>query len=153
MVIQRWQSVFLLIAGILTGIFSVCSLGQIHGATIDVDVTAMGLYELGEGGKLLHGTIYVAIVAWLTALLSFIAIFMYKNTRLQKKVCWLSIVLLLAACGSEWLAAGSLEVAGAAGISWGAVVFAPFVALICLLMAVRCIKSDEKKLSSYDRLR
>lgn len=153
MVIQRWQSLLLLIAVVMMGLFSFCSLGQIQGADTSFNISALGIYAEGNGTHLQQGTIYVAIVAWLTALLSLIAIFLFKNTRLQRRVCWLCIVLTLAACGSEWLAATTFEVPGSNGVSWSSMVCAPFIAIVSLLCAIRCIRSDEKKLASYDRLR
>lgn len=153
MVIQRWQSLLLLIAVIMMVLFSFCPLGQIQGADASFNISASGIYAEGNGTQLQQGTIYVAIVAWLTALLSLIAIFLFKNTRLQRSVALLCILLTLAAYGSEWIAATSFEVPESKGISWEAMAFTPVIAIVALICAIRCIRSDEKKLASYDRLR
>ena len=153
LVIQRWQSLLLLIATVMMVLFSFCSLGQIQGESVSVNITSFGLYAEGGSSTLLLGTVYVAIVALLSALLSLLGIFMFKNTRLQKRMCLLAIVLVLAACGSEWVAVDGAEIAGSTGPSWSAVVCAPFIAIIALIAAFRFIKSDEKKLAGYDRLR
>ena len=112
MVIQRWQSLLLLIATVMMVLFSFCSLGQIQGESVSVNITSFGLYTEGGSSTLLLGTVYVAIVALLSALLSLLGIFMFKNTRLQKRICLLAIVLVLAACGSEWVAVYGAEIAG-----------------------------------------
>ena len=152
MVIQRWQSLLLLIATAMMVIFSFCSLGQIQGATQTVDIDSYGIYANPQGTQLL-GTIYVTVVAMLAAALCFIAIFMFKNTRKQKKVCLLSLVLVIAACCSAWLAINGYELAGATSVGYSSIAFAPFVALLAIIGAWRCIRSDERKLASADRLR
>ena len=47
MVIQRWQSVMLLIAGIMMGIFSFISLGQIQTESYTFNITALGILREG----------------------------------------------------------------------------------------------------------
>jgi hypothetical protein len=152
MVIQRWQSLLLFLATVLMLIFSFCSLGQIQGASQTVNILSYGIYANPQGSLML-GTIYVTVVALLAALLCLIGIFMYKNTRRQKMVCRLSLLLIVAACLSEWLAINGFELAGATEVGYSSVVFAPFVAMLAVIGAWRCIRSDERKLAAADRLR
>lgn len=153
MVIQRWQSVLLLIACVMMALFSFCQLGWIDGASLRVNIYSFGMYA-EESGKTLMSTWYITVVAALSALLALMAIFMFKNTRLQKRVSMFSLVLSLAALGSEYLVATALQVPGdTAGIHYSTMAFGPFVAVAALLLAYRCIRSDERKLSSMDRLR
>lgn len=152
MVIQRWQSLLLLIATVMILLFSFCSLGQIQGSTQTVSIYTYGIYANPQGTQLL-GTVYVTVVAILAALLSLMAIFMYKDTRRQKKVCMLSLVLVVAACCSEWLAVNGFELAGAEKVGYSSIAFAPFVGMLAIIGAWRCIRSDERKLAAADRLR
>lgn len=152
MVIQRWQSLLLLIATVMMLLFSLCSLGQIQGSTQTVSIYSYGIYANPQGTQFL-GTVYVTVVAILAALLSLMAIIMYKDTRRQKKVCMLSLLLVVAACCSEWLAINGFELAGAEKVGFGLISFAPFVGMLAIIGAWRCIRSDERKLAAADRLR
>lgn len=153
MVIQRWQSVLLLIAVVLMCFFSFCELASIQGATQTVNAYSYGIYEMPQGVKVVD-SIYVTIVAMLAAVLSFINIFMFKNTRLQKRLCQLCMVLVIAAVLSDYLVINSLDIPGATGVPFFSQFFIdPLTALLALIGARRLIRKDELRLSSADRLR
>lgn len=152
MVIQRWQSVLLLIAAVMMGLFSFCSLGQLSGANTTADIYSYGVYAKGTEGALIS-TLYVCVVGVLTSLLGLIAVFLFKNTRLQKRICLMAIVLTLAACGSEWLALQGVELPGETMPSYSSIAFTPFITVAALLGAYRCIRSDERKLAAANTLR
>lgn len=152
MVIQRWQSVLLLLATVMLVIFSFCSLGQIQGAKQTVGVFSYGIFTYPQHVELV-GSIYVTIVAMLAAVLSLIAIFMFKNTRLQKRICLFVLVLTIAAACSEWLVIQGLDIPGETSVGYSSIAFTPFVALLAVIGAYRCIRADERKLAAADRLR
>lgn len=156
MVIQRWQSVLLLIATVMMCLFSFLSLGQAQLPNFTLDFSALGFSIEGEStqgapsGYLLH-TIPFFAVSLLSAVVSFLAIFMFKNFKLQKQLCYFAIFFIVAACcmGAVY---GYQGVPGAE-VSWSSVVIAPVVALVAVIAALRCIKGDERKLRSIDRIR
>ena len=152
MVIQRWQNLMLLIAAAMMGIFSFCSLGQFQGADVTVNFTASGMAVEGTGASYM-GTFYLFVVALLGAILPLLAIFKYKALGVQRRIILLSIVLIIAAMATAFLSSLYAGVPGADGIGWSSVVIAPFIALAALVIALRCIASDKRKLASYDRLR
>ena len=152
MVIQRWQTLMLLISAVMMALFSFCSLGQIQGADITVNFTALSMTVEGTG-KTYMPTWYILVVSLLSTLLPLIGIFRYKALKMQRKICMLSIVLTLAAMASAWIASSYAGVEGARGMDWSSIVIAPFVAIVALIAAIRCIGSDMRKLSGYDRLR
>ncbi|MDE5813309.1 MAG: DUF4293 domain-containing protein, partial [Muribaculaceae bacterium] len=94
MVIQRWQSVMLLIAGVMMGIFSFCSLGQIQASDYTFNVTALGIVREGiataSGEATGITTASLFILSLLSAILPIIDIFCFKNLPLQKKVTLVS---------------------------------------------------------------
>ncbi|MCM1004791.1 MAG: DUF4293 domain-containing protein [Prevotella sp.] len=152
MVIQRWQSVLLLIAVVMTALFSFCELAQIQGATQTVSVYSYGITSITENVGMV-GTIYVTVVMMLACVLSFINIFLFKNTRLQKRVCLLCMVLVIAGVCSDYLAVSAFELPGATGIDYNSLAFiTPAVALLALIGAFRCIRADERKLADSNRL-
>ncbi len=157
MVIQRWQSVMLLIAGVVMGIFSFCSLGQIQTMDYSFNITALGISREGiatapdEPSGI--STIILFIISILATILPIIDIFCFKNLNLQKKVALISSLFTVAA--GVIVAFGASEFASDAGgtIGWSTFICAPLIALIGNLIAFRLINSDQKKLRAADRLR
>lgn len=156
MVIQRWQSVLLLIAGVMMGLFSFLSLGQVQLPNLSLNFTALGFSvegiptNGGPAGYVLH-TVPLFAVSLLSALLSLLAIFMFKNMQLQKKLCYFTVFFIVAACCVAAVY-GYRSFPGASA-SWSSLVIAPVVALVAVLAALKCINSDQRKLRSIDRIR
>lgn len=93
----------------------------------------------------------VLILDLLTAALLLISIFLYKNLKFQIKVTRITIVLIVLSAIVEFVAlysqVGNLEIA------WIGSAIMLGCALICAFLALRGMISDQKLLSSYDRLR
>ena len=157
MVIQRWQSVMLLIAGVMMGIFSFCSLGQIQTADYTFNVTALGIAREGiataEGEATGISTIVLFVVSLLSAILPLIDIFCFRNMPLQKKVALVSGLFSAVAGVIAALTASGFASDFSATVGWSTFVCAPAIALIADIMAFRLISSDQKKLRAADRLR
>ena len=157
MVIQRWQTVMLLIAGVMMGIFSFCSLGQIQTADYTFNVSALGIFREGvatapdEATGM--GTIILFIVALLGCILPLIDMFCFKNMVLQKKVAIISGLFSIAAGIIAAFTASGFASDFQANVSWSVFICAPLIALIGDIMAYRLITSDQKKLRAADRLR
>lgn len=138
MVIQRWQSVFLLIGAIVMIVFCFVPVGN---ATVENEIV-----------KLMPSDYPVFLtVNILIAVLLFIAIFLFKNTRRQKTVTLVSMLLIAASA-----ATGGFIIYGdqrGAEIEWFGGVILLVVALVMALAAYRGISRDEKLLRSYDRIR
>lgn len=155
MVIQRWQSVLLLIAVILMSLFSFLSLGQVQTADVTFDFTALGFVPEGEYPAAQEpqgiSTWYFFAVSLLTAILPLIAIFSFKNYRLQVNLClWESMLLACVIVIGAVL--GYMSVDGSQ-VSWSSLVCAPFISLISVVMAYSRICSDHRKIADSDRLR
>lgn len=156
MVIQRWQSVFLLIAAIMMGVFTFSSLGQVQLTDYSLNFSTLGFYYEGiatEGaptGCYSH-TIGLFVISLLAIIVPAIAIFMFKNTGFQKLLCGFEMVLLISVCGVGgylgyyWIDGGS--------VSWSSIIISPLIAFVATVMAYNGISSDERKLRAADRLR
>ncbi len=157
MVIQRWQTVMLLIAGVMMGIFSFCSLGQIQTEAYTFNVTALGIFREGiatapdEATGI--GTIFLFIVSLLACILPLIDIFCFKNLNLQKKVALISALFSVAAGVIIAFAAPGFASDFQSNVSWSVFICAPVLALIADILAYRLISGDHKKLRAADRLR
>ena len=135
MVIQRWQSVLLLISAIFVALAGI----------LPYAVTANGVDVCAVQTPVL------LCVDILVALLLLIDIFLYRNLRYQMKVTRLALGLIVAleAAIAAYTCAG-LE--GATISIIGGIVM-PMLALISSFVALRLMHRDYRLLRSADRLR
>jgi|Cm1ome_3_1110798.scaffolds.fasta_scaffold00078_87 uncharacterized membrane protein len=135
MVIQRWQSVLLLISAIFVALAGI----------LPYAVTANGVDVCAVQTPVL------LCVDILVALLLLIDIFLYRNLRYQMKVTRLALglIVVLEAAIAAYTCAG-LE--GATISIIGGIVM-PMLALISSFVALRLMHRDYRLLRSADRLR
>ncbi len=156
MVIQRWQSLLLLLAAACMGFFTFMSLGQVQLPDYTLNFTTFGFsYEgesdqLAQTGYLMH-TWGFFVVSLLSSILPLINIFTFKNLRLQKRVCIIELLLLIAVISTGAIY-GYTGIEGGS-VSWSSLICAPFIALVIIVMAYNRINADDKLLKSADRLR
>lgn len=87
-----------------------------------------------------------------SAILSLIAIFMYKNRKSQFVLCRLNIILNFILLG--FFVYQSLKVSGETAVSEkGIGMLLPIVSIVFLALANKAIKKDEDLVKSVDRLR
>ena len=138
MVIQRIQSLLLLIAAVLTVVFIATPYARIAADGADIPVYAS------------DSTVYL-ILNVVIALLLFIGIFLYKNLRLQRLVTLAAAVLTVASAVIGgiilWCQLPEASPVFAGGITLLVLAF------IAALFAYRYMGRDQKLLRSYDRLR
>lgn len=140
MVIQRKQSLFLLIAAILMGLFAFMP------SLIDAKGTPM-LGGYSEGIDMVP-----FILSCLTALLSFIAIFKFKSLRFQKTLCVVNILLIIATLATICCIALTHKDCDLLGsITYYNAL--PVLAIIFLLLAHKGISHDQRLLSGSSRIR
>lgn len=155
MVIQRWQSLLLFIAAVVMASFTFLSLGQITTENYTFNFTSLGFFqegELAEGIKpIIIRTWYFFIVSLTTIVILLLDIFLFSNLRLQKTVCLISILMIIAdasICGFE----GFCGIEGGQ-IGWSSNILCPFIAILATAMAYWRMNSDHNKLRNADRLR
>lgn len=157
MVIQRWQSVLLLLACVLMACFTFMSLGQFQTTDYSINFTTLGLSYEGEATNgaptgYLPGRPWVLfVVSLMSAILPFVAIFCFKNLRLQKRLCYIEILFIMVA--SAIAAKVGYTPVYDTTVSWSSIIIAAPVSLVAVIAALRCIISDHRKLRSADRLR
>ncbi len=91
----------------------------------------------------------------LSVFLSFVAILMFKNRRMQMKLVRGSIVLILIMIGVFFFYAAPLleKASGVAYAEYEIGSYMPLIAFVFLILAYRGIQADEKLIRSADRLR
>lgn len=151
--IQRIQSVWLLLAALFgVGLFMFGILTIKYTGTNGAEVTqSLSVLELNNVTGYLLAAIAIAIVA-----LPAIAIFMFKNRKLQTSLSVLAIVLNIGFIAFYIMGMESFKnahVPPVTGSSFGLASFMPIVSIIFLFMAIRGIRKDQKLVKSLDRLR
>lgn len=143
MVIQRWQSVWLLVAAICVATF--CFLPMALMASDQPVADSITFISPADNAVVL-------IVGLVVALLLLLNIFSFKNTRLQKQMTILAIVLMLVlgCCASLMVYGSQTE---DARVEWLGSIFLLLGGVVFAILAFRGIRHDEKLLKAADRLR
>lgn len=141
MVIQRLQTLFLLIAVVAMAVFCLTPMASMTSAESAESFTPVFVRDLPV----------FLILNIVIALMLFLGIFLFKNLRRQISVTLASIVLI---CVSI-VTFGIVMYVGMpdAKVIWTGGVLLLVLALIMAVFAYRYMKKDLRTLTSYDRLR
>ena len=143
MMIQRWQTVWLLVAAVLVCVFCFVPMAIVPGEALDPNSATF------LSPKDMPVFLVVNIVV---ALLLFLAIFLYKNTRRQKTVTLVSMLLIAVSMAVESFVLFGWETQ-ADRVEWLGSIFLLLGALVFALLAYRGTSSDEKLLKAAERIR
>ena len=154
--IQRIQSIFLFLVSILMGLTVFLPVWGKQDGTNKIEMNAVEMIQPLAGDVVMEQTtIYLAIIAGLTAILAFWNIFNYKNRRFQMKItlfCTLLIAIFIGVSTFLTYQAENVfspEVGGTFGFGY----FLPVAAILFNWLSLRFIKKDEDMVRSADRLR
>lgn len=140
MVIQRIQSVYLLLVTILMAIYSFSDVVLVK--TIAESFEKIRLYDL---------SLVAFILSLLVTFLSFVTILKFKSMKLQIALCSVNIMLVL-----TQLVVMVVEALGLTTAQFDQFLLSnclPLLSVVFLVLSISSIKRDMKLLSSYDRLR
>ncbi len=149
MVIQRIQSVYLLIAIILMAVFAFFPALSFQLGGRDF---VYGALEAGKVG-VTHIDPLMLMLIILIVFLAIVDIFLFKNLQRQMTVCFVDIIIglaMLVAIGVQACVIGSRD-----GVSmiWQWYLILPVLSIIFLMLAHKAMSNDKKKLRDADRLR
>lgn len=146
--IQRVQTLYLLVVAILTGVMFFCPLMWygLNGEQIYLHATKLML-----NGEVVGSTpLYFPLLLGMATLLPVVIIFLFKRRMLQIRLCAAEAVLLIGTAVMEFMLfwgpkyeSGSLTPAS----------FVPIAALLFVWLAARAIFKDELLVKSLDRIR
>ncbi len=146
--IQRIQSVYILLAGVL-----VATLFKLKLADISVDGELMELMSKGifKGEELVYNGLPLLIFVGIISLLHLIAVFLYKKRIVQIRILIFTIILLLGLFGIIFY----FTYAGFDGakVAFKIPVAFPIVAIVLDWLAIRAIGKDEALIRSLNRIR
>ena len=135
--LQRIQTLYLLLAAIIAGGLSF----------------VFNLWTTGDGEIVFaKDQVVVLLMFMLSAVLSLVAIFQFKNRKSQFMIGRLNIILNFILLG--FFVYQSLNLSGETMVSEkGIGMFLPIVSIVFLVLANKAIKKDEDLVKSVDRLR
>ena len=151
--IQRIQSLYLLIITGLMTAMAVIPVGVLTGDDVRVEVGAFGFSVLQGSFQSSFPVWVMGALAVFSALVAFLTIFLYKKRSIQTTLCTFNGVLMVLFAGVYAL----LYFVGWKGtdldFSMNVSVAFPVIALIFNIMATKAITKDIELLSSLNRLR
>lgn len=151
--IQRIQSIWLLLATITIACLLFIPIISTTVGGIDYHFITNGIYQqVGTETKQVVDSLPLFIGTTVLALVCFANIFNFRNRTLQKRIAYLTVVLILGLSGWGYTYATKIP-GGLANVDYSAGVAFPLLAMLFCLLAVRGINNDEKLLKSADRLR
>jgi hypothetical protein len=154
--IQRVQSVYLLMTTLLSGLFLKGSILKFKNDAGDmININFIGICQTtGENGfDLIERLIPLSVLFILIPVVSIVAIFLFKTRRLQLKVTFTLIILAIVLIALAVYYGIAVIQRYHAELVPGIKMFIPLVILIFTILAYRRIKKDEDLVKSYDRLR
>ena len=155
MVIQRWQSVLLFIAAALMACFSFMNIGTVTTEDYSFNFSCLGFSQAGtptDGSAPIEiHTWYFFTLSVTTLVLLLLDIFLFKNLRLQMRVCLVALLFILA----DMAVAGFLGYCGIeqGQISWSTNILCPMIAVFSTIFAYYRMRTDYSLLKSADRFR
>lgn len=151
--IQRIQSVYLLLVAILLGVALCMPLGHFHTAANGLEEAAfraLGVSAVDGSGQSTWGLFCILL---LSAIISFITIFLFRNRMLQVRMVIFSSLLIVGSYIVFGLFLYVLSDQYQHGFAVAVPLCLPMVCLILNYLAFRAIYRDEVMVRAADRLR
>ena len=152
--IQRIQTLFLLIAAALMGVLCFVPFASFLWEGEVFRQTVWGVQAISENASVENfGTIPMGILTLLSAVLPLVTIFLYKHRGLQMRLCIVEIVLLLGVSVymAMYLFRSSSEITDK--VVFSVVDLFPILAMFLSFLAFKRIMKDHLLVKSLDRIR
>ncbi len=149
--IQRIQSIYLFLSFLCAGAMYILPFGSF---TVAKDIWEYQAWEVSSvAGTAPFETLPVAILIGLVSLLNLVAIFLFKNRKLQNRLNVLAMLLYVAvpvlAYFYGYLAGEKLK----ATLQFGFAFVVPVAGIVFTFLAFKAISKDDKLVRSLDRIR
>lgn len=151
--IQRIQTLYLLLAGLLPAFTFFFPVALLVKGDAWLTMTSIG-YDMANVGEMAGRHPWgLAVMAALSVLLPFVALFSYKNRKRQ--LSWVHCALTSNMVWYLSLIAYAFSAAGKSGLSlsFALCCLLPLLAMVALWMARRGIRHDEALVRAADRIR
>ncbi len=146
--IQRIQTVYILLAGVLTAILYKLKLADLSVNNELMEFFAKGIFK---GEDIVYNGLPLMVLIGIIAVLHFAGLFLYKKRILQIRILVFSIILLLGLFGLffyfTYMGFEGAKVAFKIPVAF------PLIAVILDWLAIRAIGKDEALIRSLNRIR
>lgn len=148
--IQRKQTVFLLLALIATVVSLCLPLGRWELPGMGVEPTLYNLASVDANGAYDFSYCYLFLLLALSSVLSLVTIFLFRNRKLQMTLCKVNLASIVL-----WYAAFVFFVVFGSEMPFHQqfAAYLPFVAAVFVWLAHRGVVADEKLVRAADRIR
>ena len=155
MVLQRWQTVLLFVAAAVMACFTFIPIANVVTDDYTFSLKGLGFYEQGiptdgETPMVIH-TWYFFMLNITTIVLLLVDIFLFRNLRLQQRVCTVCTLFIIAS-GTVGGLLGFCAIEGG-HVWWNTTILCPFIALFSSIFAYYRMAQDYSLLKAADRLR
>lgn len=152
--LQRIQTVYLLLALILVGLLAWLPLGDIIAGEELYEFTIRGVFNAETGNVEINGWPLIAMLA-VIEVLQLLIVFGFKNRVRQMRMAVFNILIMIGFLAVAWFFVHSSikELGGEGGYSFNIALAFPIVAAILNYLAIRAIGKDEALVRSIDRIR
>lgn len=153
--IQRIQTVYLLIAEMLIGALFFVPLAEIAGKDGHIyRLDIKGIYlEAALKSELIQSGFFLTLLCGVSLVTLLLAIFKYKNRPLQMRLSRIGIIILCGLVGMIYYYAWSIANGISGTFSLKIYFVFPLIASILIYLAIRAINKDEILVRSIDRIR
>lgn len=155
--IQRIQTLYLIIVFAMMATLLCVPIAQFIGGTEEFSLTTFGIRSLANPDLFAVPTTYMGILAVFAMLIPLITIFLYRKRWLQIRLCIIEMVLLagLQVFIIYYLvkSVGSIRTFSIHSMSYSFVDIFPIAGIVFMYLAFRGIARDETLVRSLDRIR
>ena len=150
--LQRIQTVYLLISLVLMGILGLVPLGEIASGDLLYSFGSRGV--IADSGTLIYNGWPLLVLLVIIVFLHGLAIAKFKHRILQIRISIINILLMIGFLLVSWyFISASLTQIGDGVYSFKLPMVFPLVAVVLDYLAIRAIGSDEALIRSLDRIR
>ena len=152
--LQRIQTVYLLIIAILTALMSLFPLAVLQTGDTLYEFTVFGVKAMTQEAELVYPIWSLFALTTIIAGLAIIAILLFKKRMLQIRICVFNAFVMIGLYGFfAYLVYAMKQQLGDLSISVRFALSFPLICLILDYLAIRKIGADEILVRSLDRLR
>ncbi len=153
--IQRIQSVYLLIATLLSaGYFFFPFSIKVFSTEEGEAVYKLLVHGMQKPDGSIESNFLLLALCILLLVMLVLAIFMYKNRKLQIKICWMAVIPCLAIITADYFLSDSMgQETGIKNPVYMIASYIPIFQFVLLRLAIKSIQRDEELIRSADRIR
>ena len=152
--IQRIQSIYLLMVATLNGLLFIFPLNEIISNNHILSISVMGVFEITGEQSVLIADLYPLLVINLVAiLLAFVSIFLFKNRKMQMRLTVYNSIVNLSILTLALFYTYQIATIHNISLGFSVGLIFPLISAFFSYLAFRAIQKDDNLIKSIDRIR